>query len=149
MGSYTQTEWVAGVTPLSEANMDHLEEQYDAAVTDLGLVVATTEVFSGNSPNPSAWTDLDISAVVGSNIALVLFKVYNNNAAASIFLFRINGDAEPANTSTGPNKTEVQGTSFGYALCATDSSGVVEWYMNRANEANTTIDVVAYIPNAN
>lgn len=33
--AYVQTEWVAGVTPLSEANMDHLETQYDEAKADL------------------------------------------------------------------------------------------------------------------
>lgn len=33
--AYTKVNWAAGVTPLSEANMDHLETQYDEAVTDL------------------------------------------------------------------------------------------------------------------
>jgi len=31
MTLYTPLNWAAGVTPLSEANMDHLETQYDAA----------------------------------------------------------------------------------------------------------------------
>ncbi|KKK57902.1 hypothetical protein LCGC14_3049820 [marine sediment metagenome] len=34
---YTKLNWVAGVTPLSEANMDHLEEQYDEAVAELAF----------------------------------------------------------------------------------------------------------------
>ncbi len=33
--AYVKTNWVAGVTPLSEANMDHLETQYEEAVDDI------------------------------------------------------------------------------------------------------------------
>ena len=32
---YIKTDWQAGVTPLSEANLDHLETQYDEGKTDL------------------------------------------------------------------------------------------------------------------
>ena len=40
----TAPEWAAGAT----------------------LTVSETEVFNGNSPNPAAWTDLDLSGTVGS-----------------------------------------------------------------------------------
>ncbi len=38
--AYTKTNWVAGVTPLSEANLDHLETQYDEIVADYDPPIA-------------------------------------------------------------------------------------------------------------
>lgn len=35
--AYIKTNWVAGVTPLSEANLDHLETQYDEADTQWNI----------------------------------------------------------------------------------------------------------------
>ena len=44
---YTKTDWVAGVTPLSEANLDKLETQYDEAKADFGsFLVASVEISS-------------------------------------------------------------------------------------------------------
>ena len=33
--AYVKTNWTAGVTPCSEANMDHLETQYDEAIDEV------------------------------------------------------------------------------------------------------------------
>lgn len=41
--AYIKVNWQAGVTPLSEANMDHLETQYDEAIADIDT--ATKEKF--------------------------------------------------------------------------------------------------------
>jgi len=43
---YVKTNWVAGVTPLSELNMDHLETQYDEALT---RVLKTADEIVNNS----------------------------------------------------------------------------------------------------
>ena len=110
------------------------------------ITLAETEVFNGTSPNPSAWTDLDLSAVVGVNTAFVILRFYNANAAARYTGFRMNGETEVSIFDQGPFSTEqIGGTSFGYGLCLTDTSGVIEWYYTEANQANVTIDVIAHI----
>ncbi len=43
--AYTKVNWVAGVTPLSEANMDHLETQYDEAISYVDANV-TREIYA-------------------------------------------------------------------------------------------------------
>ena len=62
---YTKLDWVAGATPLSEANMDHLEEQYDEAVAELAFhsrsttLADITELSPSNAAlGASAWEDL-------------------------------------------------------------------------------------------
>jgi len=110
------------------------------------LTIAETEVFNGTSPNPSAWTDLDLSAVVGVNTAFVLLRFYNADAAARYTGFRINGETEVSIFDQGPFSTEQIGaTSFGYGLCLTDTNGVIEWYYSDVGQAGVTIDVIAYI----
>ena len=112
------------------------------------LTVSETEVFSGTSPNPSAWTDLDISAVVGSNVALVLLKILNPDGGAQAVGFRVNGDADEsfdtANRGMSSNG-DVGNGKYAYAVVATDSSGILEWRFEAVDIANITIDVVAFI----
>jgi len=112
------------------------------AEVDVGatLTVAETEVFDGNSPD--AWTDLDLSAVVGANPALVLLKIYADNRT---FAVRKNGDtdefyvAAPDGASAG-----VQGGTIHMALLvATDAAGIIEWICSGA--VATTVDIIAYI----
>ena len=117
----------------------------DPAWATKGLTVAETEVFSGNSPN--AWTDLDLSAVVGTNLALVLLKIYTSVASRPTAV-RKNGDAD----EFWANDVEAAGSAFSYHkstihyayVVATDANGIIEWKMS-AVTANTTIDVIAYI----
>jgi len=50
--AYVKTDWVAGVTPLSEANMDHLETQYDEAenwVFDHNAAILGSTVHNNNN----------------------------------------------------------------------------------------------------
>ncbi len=46
---YTPLNWVAGVTPLSEFNLDHLETQYDQAVADIGKEIFVPVGAGGNT----------------------------------------------------------------------------------------------------
>lgn len=100
-----------------------------------------TQVHNGASS--TSYTDLDVSAVVGANAALVLFKVTGNldNVA-----FRQNGDTTDYFSTSGFASTNrghaVTGTGC-QILCATDSAGVVEWRVQTTNTA--TIVVVGYI----
>ncbi len=177
---YVKTNWVANVTPLSEANMDHLETQFDDVIALLTIrgdliyrgaatwerlakgtegyylrqgandpawtsviTVATTEVFDGDAP--AAFTDLDLSAVVGTNAALVYLKIYNPEAGPVVFTFRANGEVEyVTGTEDGsPSCSNIQATDFGMVIVHTDDAGKVEW--KSAAGVGTTVDVVAYI----
>ena len=175
--------WVnAGVPPISAANLDQVETQYDEAKTDLDahkianiyhrwavgkvlegqgaganpveinkgsvLTVAETEVFSGNAPNPVAWTDLDLSGTIGANVALVLLKFYNANGGIVHVAFRPDGDADDswsANDVGGCADGECGNTCFHYFILTTSAAGKVEWKYEVAGQANITIDIVAYI----
>lgn len=94
----------------------------------------TTQVFAGTAPT-GAWTDLDLSAVVGSRQATVLLKIRNQEAAADGWCaFRKNGDGQdftPSGTGViGHVSTVVlkTGTSTSsYVLIITDAAGIVEW----------------------
>ncbi len=138
---YTPTVWVSTVTAVDAAPMNNLETQYEQAMADI-LTVAETEVFASAAP-PLAWTDLDISAVVGTNAVLVLLKV-GVTVNPNQYAFRINGDGEPTLTLRyAANTVDLPVNEFAYVICATDANGILEWIAN-ANRL-TTIDVVAYV----
>lgn len=105
------------------------------------LTVAEVEVFNGTSP--TSWTDLDLSAVVGSNPAMVLLKTFKNTQKS--VAFRKNGDADeyysPGNFSVAC--LDPVGDVFGVMLVTTDNNGVVEWITETAS--TYTVDVMAYI----
>jgi len=90
------------------------------------LVVAETLVFDGNTPNPAAYTDLDLSGVVGANAAVVLLKYVNLTGANPSIWLRRNGDAGLTNGShcaasfPSPNYSA-------RLFIETDNNGVVEW----------------------
>ena len=109
------------------------------------LTVAETQVFAGNSP--IAWTDLDLSGVIGANPAIVWLKVYSGAGGANISWagFRINGDAEPTATATtyGSNIIHCGVVDFIYVVVPTDANGIIEWITNLAKAI--TVDVVGYI----
>jgi len=109
------------------------------------ITLCDTEVFSGNSPNPAAWTDLDLSAVVGANPALVVLRFYNSLEGNTFFTTRPNGETEFHNSAQiGFTSCLVQDTDFCLVLVFTDSNGIIEWYTGGQGVA-ATIDVVAYI----
>ena len=110
----------------------------------------TTVVSNATSPN-STWTDLDLSAVVGANQAVVLLRVWHTYTAIWTMYFRRNGDTTSFESSTqgdmlGANIVQsIVGTATGgYAVCVTDASGVIEW-TGQAAIPNMNIAVEAYI----
>ncbi len=107
------------------------------------LTVAQTEVFSGTSP--TSWTDLDINAVVGANVALVVMKV-NSGANPQVVAMRANGDGDDhylANVSGGANRVDNAASISTLLVCYTDASGIIEWMCE--NGVTTTVDVVLFI----
>ena len=110
------------------------------------LTVAETEVFSGTSP--ITYTDLDLSGVVGSNIALVLLKFSFSGISRSVVV-RKNGDTDDFYEANAEAKGCVFAfcglDSVHYVLWVpTDASGIIEWQAS-VNDAATTVDVMAYI----
>ena len=102
------------------------------------MAFVDTQVFSGTSP--SAFTDLDLSGVVGSNVALVMLRV-NTGSVNERAQFRTNGDTSDfAGYATGNSANQ----RYGYIWVKTDSAGIVEWHTS-GDQAGAVIDVVAYI----
>lgn len=119
-------------------------EEVDMPAAGATLTVATTEVFSGTSP--SSYTDLDLSGVVGENVALVILKIYNPRASTQSKGFRANGETEFSRYTYDAAHSNAQAiaTDFCMVIVHTDSGGIVEWRDSNAN-ANSTVDIVAYI----
>jgi len=108
------------------------------------LTVAETEVY--NAAAPTAWTDLNLSGVVGSNVALVILKVDIANGISAAF--RKNGDASEyfsTDTADARGCALVKGLSpvCLVVIVPTDAAGIIEWMAAAVN--NVTIDIVAYI----
>lgn len=117
---------------------------YEGSAIPSPLTVAETEVWNGSANTPTAWTDLDISAVVGSNVALVLLKIsFGANDTAAIY-FRLNGDAELTETVTSVGAASRTVNEVIYLLVIADASGIIEWITGIA-ATGLTIDVVAYV----
>lgn len=114
----------------------------------LALTTTQTEVYSGDTPSSSAWTDLDLSSTIGANKALVLLKFCETEAGTNYrFAVRANGDGDALyqSGSNGANIADCGTTNyFSTAICATDTSGVIEWYASDTSKA-CTIDLIAYI----
>lgn len=113
-----------------------------------GLTIADTQVY--NAAAPLAWTDLDLSAVVGARPALVLLRIDAPGGNRNIGVRR-NGDAIDyyiTGTSAGGVAYGLDGAGGSgipvVLLVATDTAGVIEWIASNA-DANTLVTVMAYI----
>ena len=95
------------------------------AKSDLTFDGAT--VVYNNIASPTTWTDLDLSAVVGENSAIVMLKFVNTEAGASIkYKFRRNGETDQVNYGVAVANSVAHNTGA-YIICTTDSSGILEW----------------------
>lgn len=111
------------------------------------LTVAETQVFNGNSP--IAWTDLDLSAVVGAQAALVLLKFSSPDGNYYNVAVRKDGDTDEFyqnDTAHGHGVALAASISIrDIALWVpTSDAGIIEWRCQAA-VANFVIDVMAYI----
>ncbi len=139
--------WVNGAAPaLSAANLDTIETQYDEAVAEI-LTIAETEVHAAAAP--VAWTDLDLSAVVGANPAIVMLKFAETaNVSTPRVAVRRNGDTDEfygfaPQTGIATGETAQNSTVHIVLLVATDAAGKIEWIAEAAGAM--TVDVVAYV----
>ncbi len=120
----------------------------EVAAIPVPLTIAETEVFSGTSP--TEWTDLDLSGVVGSNLALVLLKIGStgNPAATAV---RKDGETDEFWSDDSSVAAVAYGAAFAkifvgihaVVIVATSAAGIIEWKTDAA--VATTIDIIAYI----
>jgi hypothetical protein len=109
---------------------------------DIAPVFDDTIIYGPAAKNDN-WEDLDC----GVGQALVYFDVELNAAAAlaTRALFRPNGETIQL-TADGVHRASFNNTRKAYALCITDSAGLVEWRNNSV--ANSTVRRRAYWPMA-
>lgn len=109
------------------------------------LTVAKSQVFSGTSP--TAWTDLDLSSVIGVNPALALLEVGSTGGNLDA-AFRPNGDADAyatgSATGLGANCISVVQNYYIIVIISTDNNGVIEW-ASQVARSGTTVKILAYV----
>ncbi len=107
----------------------------------VSMVIGDTNVFPNGAP-PLAWTDLDLSAVVGARESLVMLKITPTNAGNG-YGVRRNGDVDVFDLADGmTGATPLINTWVGL-LVATDAAGIIEWIAT--GNWLTTVDVMGYI----
>ena len=112
------------------------------------LFLVNTQVFAANTPGASAWTDLDLSAVVGARNALVVLRWQCAQGNAATF-FRRRGDTDDQymaapTMAIGASGLRVDTAGvFGTVVVPTDSGGWIEWKSSAVTQA-CTIDVIAF-----
>ena len=95
------------------------------------VTFVTTQVFSGTSP--TTFTDLDLSAVVGANQAIVIIKWNCTDLDATrILKTRKNGEALTTDWSNLSGTRMLTGAPAGHTLTVTDTSGIIEWLAEAA-----------------
>lgn len=108
---------------------------------------STTNVFNG-AFNNAAYTDLDLSSVIGVNQKVVLLKIYDTSAGVTL-AFRTKGDTgdysiASESSNIGLSELAVSSTSnICYTtIVKTDTSGIIE--IKASAPCNGKIDVLAY-----
>ena len=92
--------------------------------------------FDGDSPNPSAWTLLDLSNKIGATYTVVILyiKTVGGGAAPAGYAVRAAGSFEalPENFPSdagGCHSCHIPGANgAGYVICDTNSQGQIDWY---------------------
>lgn len=113
------------------------------------LSVAEVNVFSGTPPT-FAWTDLDLSAVVGHRKALVILKVKFGSSGTGAIGFRKKGDVDEFydtaldEMGAGCALVHQGGTIWNAVVVCTDVGGKIQWKAEGAH-ADSEVDVIAYV----
>lgn len=123
-----------------------------AARTTLG--VGTGLVYSGataySGAQPTSYTDLNLSSIVGTNRAWVTLKI-TGDATSNIF-FRTKGEtldaygglSSSASLGSGTSGTSMSSAAVGYLSLLTDTSGIVQWRSNTTS-TTTVVTVLTYM----
>jgi hypothetical protein len=131
-----------------ESNGDEVQITKGGIVNSSNIYFSSATVFS-SAAAPTSFTDLNLSATVGANSAIVLLRVENNSANAW-YKFRTNGMTDDVGLVSasglypgGVSAMTIGNGASGYIIVATDSSGIVEWIAESG--ATTVVHMVAYI----
>lgn len=140
-----------GGTDVTAAELEELSDGstttlHDHAGGGASLTYSNAEVFSGTSP--TSWTNLDLSATVGSNRAFVSLK-FNSSADMNAVAVRTDGDTDEFHTATAD--ASAYGNQLGHhdnvatlvLSVWTSVTGIIEWQTETARTA--TVDVQGYI----
>ena len=126
---------IGGTDPLTGA----------VGIDGLGLTWDGTEVVPTNLVG--AWTDIDLSAIVGAKRTLVILRVNNDAAATMTVGFRPKGDTDDMGSGTQGGAHFVKLSSVadeaGIAICYTNAAGVLQ-YISVAGVRIATIDLIAW-----
>lgn len=138
------------VTPSSAPTTDYQianKKYVDDHVTAYAVIYSGTEVFA-DAAAPQSYTDLDLSAVVGANRALVHLKVKNTSGSSRTFVFRTNGESDEVGYSTPDPESGATCAAYirpgyiGYFTVLTDASGIIEW--KAAGTTNASVNLLTY-----
>lgn len=99
--------------------------------------LASFNFVSGASPNPSAWTQIDMSAIVGNRRALCYLSVACTGGSAA-YAFRegnLAADARPQNFPLdcgGCHSVNVKQDGYGYVMIMTNYDGQIDYFCSVA-----------------
>jgi len=115
------------------------------------------KIFEGDSPNPSAWTDLDVSGKCGARVALLFIQVINWEDAPdapAAYAFRRAGPVRELRAEGFPTACDGVSNCYvrarsvfgeGYVLVQTDNTGHIDWFCNVVDH-HTIFGLAAWLP---
>lgn len=127
--------WISGVTPHTATHDPTAADAVRPAKLSGSTVVAA-------SLAQNTWTDVDLSAIVGANKALVALQVNNVAAAATGFSVRPKGETSNLAAERGANhcQTAAAAGDAGVVIGYTDAAGILQYWSPTA--ANSTVDLL-------
>jgi hypothetical protein len=122
---------------------------YKIAQLESGIInVSGATVFNTTLTAASTFQDLDVSGTVGSNTALCYLEITATSGTAHQFLFRPKGYGGAGfsnhNDTYGTCRTDLASGKFGYILCSTNSSGVLQ-IATTNNTITYTIKLILWV----
>lgn len=147
VGASTNT-W--GTQLNSYLGVEHNTDGTHKQDTGIGLrLYGGSAVFpEGVAGAATTFQDLDLSSIVGSNVALVLFEVVVTGGNVVVFAPKgAEGAYAVWATTSSINQVSLVASDRGYAICLTDSNGIVQWGMTTVSGATykVTIYVRAFV----
>jgi len=137
------TRTVAATAPGTNQLIGYSGAQWEPR--SFGIVYSGANVFTGSSP--AAYTDLDLSAVVGANRAFVILR-FVCTSAGPLVKFRTNGSSLDQGAAAGYGGGLTSGLYTQnyeiFLMVLTDAAGIVEWWTS-SSSTGTTVDVIAFV----